>query len=47
MAEWMNIAECEVMHNADRLLEHYRGLAATIVTAKRISVPRKMAADSA
>jgi hypothetical protein len=35
------------MHNADNLLEFDHCSASTIVTAKRLSVPRKMAADSA
>lgn len=35
------------MHNADSLLECNRCLAPTVVTAERISVPRKTAADYA
>jgi hypothetical protein len=42
-----SITEHEVMHNADNLLECDRCLASTIVTAERIAVPRKTAADNA
>jgi hypothetical protein len=47
VAEWMGITEREVMHNADNLLACDRRLASTIVTAERISDPRKTAADNA